>query len=92
MSCEHLRFNANVEVNRLQNEESGPIVGYQADVRVHCTDCGTPFQWIGLASGLMPGRPTVSMDMTELRAPIVPVGEMFAGPRLPGFLIREKGA
>ena len=79
--CPHVNFEVNATVNRLtrKDAEEGtiePAVGFMADIRVDCIDCGEPFYWIGLPVGVMTGfdgEPTTSFDRTELRAPIFPV-------------------
>lgn len=70
--CSHLNFKASVNVGRLSHDEGGPITGYTADVRVNCAECGLAFRFIGLAAGNHYAEPRVSMDGTELRAPIEP--------------------
>lgn len=72
MSCGHEIFKAAVSVARLRAESDGPVTGYTADVTVNCAACGLPFRFIGLAAGNHHSEPRVSMDGTELRAPIEP--------------------
>lgn len=71
MSCDHLIFEASVDVLRLTETEGGPVTGYAADIRVRCVDCGEHFTFLGPA-GLSRAAPMVSVDGLELRAPIVP--------------------
>jgi len=71
--CEHNQFRASVNVSRLEdNEASGVITGYTADVKISCLECGQPFEFVGLEAGLSPFGPMVNVDSTELRAPIKP--------------------
>lgn len=71
--CKHERFQCTCEVTRLHKEgEPEKITGYTTDIKVHCTDCGQPFEWIGVPGGSSPMQPMVSFDGTELRAPIRP--------------------
>jgi hypothetical protein len=72
MPCEHMSFEADVRVGRLSEIEGGPITGYQANVRVHCTECGLKFRFVGLPAGSHFAEPRVSVDGLELRAPIEP--------------------
>jgi hypothetical protein len=77
--CKHLNFKASVDVGRLSHDPGGPITGYTADVRVNCADCGLAFRFVGIAAGNHYAEPRVSMDGTELRAPIEPaIHEKFA--------------
>jgi hypothetical protein len=69
MSCKHHNFKANVAVNRL--EDSG---GFMADVRITCTECDLPFEFIGLEPGLKMQGAAVSIDGQELRIAISPMG------------------
>ena len=65
--CPHLSFRAQVNVNRM--EDTGR---FSADVTVWCAECKLPFEFVGVPSGLDWARPMVSIDGTELRAPIEP--------------------
>jgi hypothetical protein len=75
-ACPHLNFKAGVTVARLTDGDDGPITNYSASIKVRCANkpCGQEFEWIGPPMGVNPGRPTVSVDGTELRAPLRPVG------------------
>lgn len=93
--CEHLDFAADVSVGRiLPSEGSKEVMCYQADVRIVCADCQTPFRFIGLPAGLDLNGAAVSVDGTEGRFAIAPKGEvvsMLEGGGPAGFTIR-KGA
>lgn len=88
-ACPHPDFDAVVEVNRLTKGDDGPVEAYIADIRVSCQACGEPFRWIGVQAGLMPTKPMVSVDETELHAPIRPASsDPDFGLAIPGFAIR----
>lgn len=70
--CAHVNFKAKVAVHRLTDKEGGPVTGYTADVQIECVECGLPFRFMGLAAGSHHSEPRVSVDATELRAPIEP--------------------
>lgn len=70
--CEHMNFAATVRVGRLTKTDGGPVHGYSAHVDIKCAGCGLPFRFVGLAAGSHPAEPRVSVDGTELRAPIEP--------------------
>ena len=73
--CDHKNFRAAVDVCRLTADTDPElIVGFVADVKINCAECGMPFEFIGLPTGLSVtnSRPMVSMDGKELRAPIKP--------------------
>lgn len=72
MPCDHSSFRADVSVFRLSRDEGGPVTGYTADVRVSCNSCGLPFRFVGLPAGTHYAEPRVSIDGTELRAPLEP--------------------
>ena len=72
VKCLHPDFKAEVRVGRLSENEGGPINGFTADVKITCTQCQLPFRFIGLAAGNHYAEPRVSIDGTELRAPIEP--------------------
>ena len=81
MPCQHENFRANVKVGCLCREEGAPITGYTADVTISCAGCGLPFRFIGVAAGNHHSEPRVSVDGTELRAPIEPAEHVVFAPR-----------
>ncbi len=70
--CEHEDFIANVNVHRLTSEDKLKVVGFNADIKVKCAGCGQAFEFIGIEAGVSPFEPRVSIDSTQLRAPIKP--------------------
>jgi len=89
--CPHEDFEVWAEVGRLTDGEGGPVDAYSASLKVNCTQCGEPFRWIGLQAGLKPDRPMVSVDETELRAPIRPASsDPDFGLGIPGFAVTWK--
>jgi hypothetical protein len=78
MKCEHKNFAADVDVNRLEKGEGGPVYRFQADVRIKCVDCGTPFRFIGLPAGLDLNGASVSANGEEGRFAIAPKGEVLS--------------
>lgn len=89
--CPHEDFSATVGVNPLASQPGGPVTAYMADVRVSCSQCGEPFRWIGVPAGMSGGRPMVSVDETELHAPIRPASsDPDFGLGIPGFAIRMR--
>lgn len=68
--CEHLNFEARVAVNRLED-----IGRFAADVTIRCRECNLPFQFIGLPCGLNLEGAAVSVDGTEARLAIAPLGQ-----------------
>ena len=84
MTCAHMDFAVTAEINRIGTLDDpatdGIPTSYMADIRVACAECGEPFQWLGLPVGVNYDRPMVSVDGTEIRAPIWPAHEP-PGPR-----------
>lgn len=88
-ACPHEEFAALVEVNRIRADKNMSVVGYSADIKVHCCDCGEPFRWIGVEPGASPRGPMCSIDETELRAPLRPASaDPDFGLGLPGVAVR----
>jgi hypothetical protein len=86
--CLHEDFQVWAEVNRLSAAEGGPVDAYAADIKINCANCQEPFRWIGLQAGLMRDRPMVSVDETQLRAPIRPASsDPDFGLGIPGFAV-----
>lgn len=75
MACEHLNFDGSIGVHRLSTVVDGPIDAYCAEVRIKCSDCGLPFEFIGVPQGLSGKQPMASIDFQELNCPIAPQGE-----------------
>lgn len=69
MSCTHHNFDAAVKVARL--EDSGR---FMAEVTIHCVDCKTPFQFMGLEPGVDLDGARVSIDGLEANIAICPQG------------------
>jgi len=67
--CDHHKFAAKVKVARL--EDSGR---FMAEIRVTCSDCGKPFQFLGLEPGLDLDGARVSIDGLEANIAIAPEG------------------
>lgn len=75
-SCAHDNVETVTQFMRLTDVEGGPVTGFQANFRVTCLDCGTPFVFLGEV-GLHPRSPRASLDGLELRVPMAlqPSGE-----------------
>lgn len=84
--CEHENFVGNIVVNRLTDTGR-----FQADIAIHCKDCGTPFRFLGLPVGLDLNGAAVSPDGTEARLAILPQGavvnDAYKGPM--GFAVKH---
>ncbi|POR42523.1 hypothetical protein [Methylobacterium sp. V23] len=68
-ACKHENFAAAVRVARL--EDSGR---FMAEIRISCTACGAPFQFLGLEPGLDLQGARVSIDGLEANIAIAPEG------------------
>ena len=71
-TCGHTSFHATVNVNRLKPEDKSDVDHYMAEVTIHCTQCGVPFEFVGLPAGVIMDGAAVSADRAQLRAAIVP--------------------
>lgn len=67
--CQHGEHRVKAKVSYM--EDSGRWV---VDITLRCTQCDEAFRFLGLPAGSSFTHPTVSMDSTELRAPIEPEG------------------
>ncbi len=72
--CEHRATAASVSVAIRTDGDDGPVVGYDANVRVWCAieGCGEGFEFVGAPIGYSPRQLMTSFNGKELRAPIVP--------------------
>jgi len=73
-----MNFRADVNVGRLTNEEGKPMQ-FHADVRIKCTECGEPFRFLGLKSGVDLRGANCSVDGLEARLSIVPKSSQVPG-------------
>ena len=67
--CDHIDFESNVRVIRLEDPD---LMEFRLELSVRCKDCGMNFAFMGMPTGYMRGRPTVSVDRREIRCPIIP--------------------
>jgi hypothetical protein len=74
MSCEHMDFHVQANVARLTSEEGGPVTGYCVEIKMHCSECGKPFQFLGLEPGMDTQGARVSLDGLEANIAITPEG------------------
>lgn len=89
MTCEHEDFAAFVDVARLTaNDDDPTIIGYTAEIRIDCAQCGESFVFRGIPVGVLPGQPTTSVDGRELRAPLAPASDPEFGSSGMGFTVR----
>ncbi len=70
--CTHQDFKANVNVCRRTDNDEITVIGFSADIRIKCNECGQDFEFIGVEPGSSPFGPKCSMDSMELRIPIKP--------------------
>ena len=91
--CKHENFACECDVARLSEKEDRPITRYSMDVRVRCADCGLPFRFIGLPTGLDLNGASVSVDGTEGRFAIAPRGQVISvlEGAINGFTVRRVG-
>lgn len=63
--------------------------GYLAEVKVNCTECGLPFEFVGVDAGMLWDKPAASPDAQTLRAPMRPKGSKLLAA-IPGFTVRAQ--
>lgn len=89
IQCPHLRFSAEVQVDRIENPGG---MRFMASVRIQCVHCETPMRFIGLPAGVDINGAMVDVDGTEGRFAIAPRGEVVAelegAPQ--GFTVRRR--
>ena len=65
---------------RLSENEGGPVTGFRANVKINCSECGQPFEFMGLQPGFSKTEPKVNHDATQAQLPLRPHVEQ---PRKP---------
>lgn len=73
-SCVHPDFDSEIKIGRLfkGDDHGGMPDDFMFHAEVKCKVCGIPMLFLGIKEGLAFNRPMVSVDWTELRAPIAP--------------------
>lgn len=69
MNCAHHNFECDCKVARMEDSSR-----FMLEVKVRCTECGKPFQFLGLQPGLDFEGARVSVDGLELNVGISPEG------------------
>jgi len=69
--CAHSEFTADVGVQRL-TDGSDRVRNFVAEIKIRCTVCGLPFQFLGAPTGFAFRHPTIDVLGTQLNAPIAP--------------------
>lgn len=89
--CEHDKgFDVNAAITGLISKPfTEPPKKWQADIRIHCKECGMAFRFIGLPMGLDLNGACVSFDGTEARMAILPVDKPIDMTGLQGFSITK---
>ena len=86
--CKHENFQAVVKVCRLVDEKGeSQVNAFVAEINVVCMECMLPFEWVGLPVGYSGVQPMTSLDATELRAPLKPVG-VEKMPGIPSYSVQ----
>jgi len=93
MSCAHEKFSAKVDINRLRKNDEEEVTQFMAEIAVKCRDCKTPFFFVDVPIGASPRQIRASVDGTELRAPIAPIGSTpdLDGPGFSAIVYTEDG-
>lgn len=70
-SCQHLHFEAAVNVIRLEDMPGGDgAPALTADIHIRCAECKTRAAFVGFPMGVSVKRAMVSVDRLELRVPL----------------------
>lgn len=69
--CRHEAFEATVAVARLED-----VGKFMAEVRVQCSQCKSPFQFLGLEPGMDLNGARVSIDGLEANLAVAPQGSV----------------
>lgn len=68
--CEHKAFYTKANIIRLDDGK------FSAEIRITCTECNIPFQFIGMPMGFSFNKPMVEFGGLEARMPIQPCTDM----------------
>ena len=80
--CMHPSHQITAQIDYMEDSKA-----WMAEMRVTCTACGTPFEFVGVSAGMRFDKPMCSVDAQELRIPIKPKGSKIM-PGIVGFEVR----
>ena len=83
--CEHKKFRIDGNMCFLTDSSS-----FMLELKIFCSECDLPFQFLGLPCGLNMEGVTVDVDGLEARLSMVPQGEILSPIEVMGFHLREK--
>lgn len=86
-TCKHKSIDCNLAMAFIEDTNR-----WQADIRITCADCGTPFRFIGLPAGLDMNGAAVSVDGQEGRFSVAPKGQVVTpleSTECSGFTVRK---
>lgn len=66
-TCQHKNFKSEVKINRF--EDRPELI---AEIKINCSDCNEPMQFIGLPIGLSFSGASISPDGDEVRLAMLP--------------------
>lgn len=66
--CEHKNIKAQAKVIAL-TDANGKVYAHKAKFRVACIDCGAEGIFSGISTGIVEGKPHLSINGTELELP-----------------------
>ena len=70
-TCKHLNFVTEATISRItESGDDDTVVGYSADIKINCADCGQAFVFLGMPFGYSPVQPMCSPDRLEARLPL----------------------
>lgn len=94
MSCLHMNFAVQANVYRITEDDGDKAKAYSVDLSVQCADCKESFVFLGMAGGVHPEKPMVSVMGEEARLPIRPSSEVNqplpARKGATGFLVKNR--
>lgn len=67
--CDHMQFHSTSNIHVIVDDDF-VVSEYRVDIKVHCVQCGLPFEFVGVPCGLSDIEPTTSYNRQELRVPI----------------------
>jgi hypothetical protein len=89
MDCQHMNFAVAANVGRIKARDEDELPSaFTVDLKIECSECHHPFEFVGLPMGLSMSEASVSVDGLEAHLPIVPQGVAMPGAmKMAGFKV-----
>lgn len=88
MDCEHLEFEAHVDINRITDDADKHVLYLSVELNIKCKECHKAMLFNGMPMGLSPYHPATDVDGVTARLPME-IPERSVPQNLAGFSVKR---